>query len=53
MGGIERVARTQHSHLWALVHAERAALAEDLAGLGADPAVTSPSNHSLNLFGWM
>jgi len=35
-GGIERVARTQHSHLWALVHAERAALAKDLAGLGAE-----------------
>jgi uncharacterized protein (TIGR03083 family) len=36
MGGIERVARTQYNHLWVLVHAERAALAEDLAGLGAE-----------------
>src|SRR5215813_11151231 len=36
MGGIERVARTQYNHLWALVHAERAALAKDLAGLGAE-----------------
>jgi uncharacterized protein (TIGR03083 family) len=35
MGGIERVARTQYNHLWPLVHAERAALAKDLAGLGA------------------
>ena len=30
------MARTQYNHLWALVHAERAALAEDLAGLGAE-----------------
>jgi uncharacterized protein (TIGR03083 family) len=30
------MARTQHDHLWALVHAERAALAKDLAGLGAE-----------------
>jgi uncharacterized protein (TIGR03083 family) len=29
------MARTQDGHLWALAHAERAALAEDLAGLGA------------------
>src|SRR5215813_11489538 len=36
MRGIERVARTQYNHLWALVHAERAALAKDLAGLGAE-----------------
>jgi uncharacterized protein (TIGR03083 family) len=36
MGGIGLVARTQYNHLWALVHAERAALAEDLAGLGAE-----------------
>ena len=28
--------RMQDDHLWALVHAERAALAEDLAGLGAE-----------------
>jgi uncharacterized protein (TIGR03083 family) len=30
------MARTQDDHLWALAHAERAALAEDLAGLGAE-----------------
>ena len=30
------MARTRYDHLWALVHAERAALAEDLAGLGAE-----------------
>src|SRR5262249_15928692 len=36
MGGIERVARTQYNHLWALVHAERAAMAKDLSGLGAE-----------------
>ncbi len=30
------MARRQDRHLWALVHAERAALAEDLAGLGAE-----------------
>ncbi len=30
------MARTQDGHLWALAHAERAALAEDLAGLGAE-----------------
>ena len=29
------MARPQHDHLWALAHAERAALAKDLAGLGA------------------
>ncbi len=29
------MARTRDDHLWALAHAERAALAEDLAGLGA------------------
>jgi uncharacterized protein (TIGR03083 family) len=28
--------RTQYEHLWVLAHAERAALAEDLAGLGAE-----------------
>ncbi len=28
--------RARHDHLWSLVHAERAALAEDLAGLGAE-----------------
>jgi Mycothiol maleylpyruvate isomerase N-terminal domain len=30
------MARPQEDHLWALTHAERAALAEDLAGLGAE-----------------
>ncbi|HKR71381.1 MAG TPA: maleylpyruvate isomerase family mycothiol-dependent enzyme [Streptosporangiaceae bacterium] len=30
------MARTQHDHLWALAHAERAALAEDLSGLSAE-----------------
>ena len=30
------MARPQYDHLWALAHAERAALAEDLAGLGAE-----------------
>jgi len=30
------MARPQDDHLWALAHAERAALAEDLADLGAD-----------------
>src|SRR5258708_23667421 len=30
------MARTQDDHLWALAHAERAALAEDLADLGAE-----------------
>ena len=30
------MARTQDDQLWALAHAERAALAEDLAGLGAE-----------------
>ena len=30
------MARTRHDHLWALAHAERAALAKDLAGLGAE-----------------
>jgi uncharacterized protein (TIGR03083 family) len=30
------MARTQYDHLWPLVHAERAALAEDLAGLDAE-----------------
>jgi uncharacterized protein (TIGR03083 family) len=29
------MARTQYGHLWPLAHAERAALADDLAGLGA------------------
>jgi uncharacterized protein (TIGR03083 family) len=29
------MARPKYDHLWALAHAERAALAEDLAGLGA------------------
>jgi uncharacterized protein (TIGR03083 family) len=33
--GSSDMARTQH-HLWALAHAERAALAEDLARIGAD-----------------
>ena len=27
------MAKPQHDHLWALAHAERAALAEDLCGL--------------------
>lgn len=30
------MARPRRDHLWALAHAERAALAEDLAGLGAE-----------------
>jgi uncharacterized protein (TIGR03083 family) len=30
------MARTKNDHLWALAHAERAALAADLAGLGAE-----------------
>jgi hypothetical protein len=30
------MARPQYGHLWALAHVERAALAEDLAGLGAE-----------------
>jgi uncharacterized protein (TIGR03083 family) len=30
------MARPQDDHLWTLVHAERAALAEDVAGLGAE-----------------
>ncbi len=30
------MARTQYDHLWALAHAERAALAKDLADLGAE-----------------
>jgi len=30
------MARSHYNHLWALVHAERAALAKDLADLGAD-----------------
>ena len=30
------MARPQYDHLWELAHAERAALAEDLAGLGAE-----------------
>jgi uncharacterized protein (TIGR03083 family) len=30
------MARRQYDHLWALAHAERAALAEDLAGLGVE-----------------
>ena len=30
------MARPQDGHLWALAHAERAALAEDLAGLGPE-----------------
>jgi uncharacterized protein (TIGR03083 family) len=30
------MAKPQHDHLWALAHAERAALAEDLSGLGAE-----------------
>jgi uncharacterized protein (TIGR03083 family) len=36
MGGIGDMARPQDSHLWALVQAERAALAEDLAALSAE-----------------
>jgi hypothetical protein len=28
--------KAQHDNLWALAHAERAALAEDLSGLSAD-----------------
>src|SRR3984893_8453594 len=34
--GSSDMARPQYGHLWALAHAERAALAEDLAGLGAE-----------------
>jgi uncharacterized protein (TIGR03083 family) len=34
--GSSDMARTQDDHLWALAHAERAALAKDLAGLGAE-----------------
>jgi uncharacterized protein (TIGR03083 family) len=34
--GSSDMARTQYDHLWALAHAERAALAKDLAGLGAE-----------------
>lgn len=34
--GSSDMARAQDDHLWALAHAERAALAEDLAGLGAE-----------------
>jgi uncharacterized protein (TIGR03083 family) len=30
------MAKPQHDHLWALAHAERAALAEDLSGLSAE-----------------
>ncbi len=30
------MARTQHDHLWAQAHAERAALVEDLSGLSAE-----------------
>ncbi len=30
------MAETQHDHLWALAHAERAALAQDLSGLSAE-----------------
>jgi len=30
------MARTQYDHLWALAHAERTALAKDLAGLSAE-----------------
>jgi uncharacterized protein (TIGR03083 family) len=30
------MARPRNDHLWALAHAERAALAKDLAGLGAE-----------------
>ena len=30
------MARTRYDHLWALAHAERAALAKDLAGLSAE-----------------
>jgi hypothetical protein len=32
--GSTDMARTQYDHLWPLAHAERAALADDLAGLG-------------------
>jgi hypothetical protein len=35
-GGLSDIARLQYDHLWALAHAERAALAKDLAGLGAE-----------------
>ena len=34
--GSSQMARTRSDHLWALAHAERAALAKDLAGLGAE-----------------
>ncbi len=34
--GRSDIARSQHDHLWALVHAERAALAEDLSSLTAE-----------------
>jgi len=34
--GSSDMARPQDGQLWALAHAERAALAEDLAGLGAE-----------------
>jgi hypothetical protein len=34
--GSSDMARTQYDHLWPLAHAERAALANDLAGLGAE-----------------
>ena len=34
--GSSGMARTQDDHLWALAHAERAALTKDLAGLGAE-----------------
>jgi len=33
--GSSEMARPQYDHLWALAHAERAALADDLAGLDA------------------
>ena len=34
--GSGNMARTRYDHLWALAHAERAALAKDLAGLSAE-----------------
>jgi hypothetical protein len=34
--GSSDMARPKYDHLWALAHAERAALAKDLAGLGAE-----------------
>jgi len=34
--GSNDMARPQDDHLWAQAHAERAALAKDLAGLGAE-----------------